>query len=264
MSLSGHMIVKNGIHYDYPYIEACLSILPICDEFIFVEGKGDDGTYESLLELKEQHPKIRIYREDWTKEHYSVLSDLTNFAIEKCEGDYHFQIQADECVHEKYLPKIKQICDEKCCDFMSFGVYHFFSNFDTIYQPNVYYDSFVRVASKAVYPRMCSYSDAMTLGCPNYDSSLFTSLNLNKLICVYHYGYVRKPKSLIEKQKQMTKWWGYQELDQYLQNGEDRGKIEWLEKFNPEQLRPFPDTHPAVIQKWIAARSEQVRSGSLE
>ncbi len=62
----------------------------------------------------------------------------------------------------------------------------------------------------------------------------------------------------------MTKWWGYQELDQYLQDGEDAGQINWGQKFTPDKLRPFDDTHPLVIQKWIAERSDIVSSGIVK
>lgn len=258
-TISGHMIVKNGVKFDYPFIEAALSVLPICDEFIFVEGTGDDGTYEKILEAQAANPKIKVFREKWDKEHYDVLSDLTNIAIEKCTGDYHWQVQADECVHERYLPAIQDAC-RNGFDMCYFGVYHFFSNFDTIYRPGVFYDSFIRLAHKETYPRLRSYSDAMSLGTPEYDPALFHQVHLED-IKIFHYGYVRKPKHLIEKQKQMTRWWGYLELDQYLADGEASGAINWLQKHKKESLRPFPDTHPAVIQEWIKEREELVRTG---
>lgn len=260
MNISGHMIIKNGIKFDYPFREACLSILPICSEFIFIEGNGDDGTYESLVELQKTHPRVKLFRENWHKEHYDILSEMTNKAIEQCSGTYHFQIQADECYHEKYLPKIQAACREGNFHYAGFGVYHFFSNFDTIYQPGVFYDEFTRLAKRSTYPRLRSYSDAMSIGCPDSDSAAFTYRNMMD-VKAYHYGFVRKPKHLIEKQKQMTKWWGYQELDSYLQHGEENGKIDWLEKHSPSQLRQFPEEHPAVIRDWIAERSAMVREG---
>lgn len=259
-SISGHMIVKNGVKFDYPFIEACLSILPICNEFIFIEGYGEDGSYEKMLDLQQQYPdKIKIYQEHWQKEHFNVLSDLTNVAIQRCKGDYHFQIQADECVHEKYLPNVKKAANSNC-DYAMFGVKHFFSNLDTIYRPGVYYDAFIRFAKRKTYPKLRSYDDAMSLGCPDSDPACLTQNQLTG-IKIFHYGYVRKPKSLIEKQKQMTRWWGYQELDQYLQDGDDSGKINWEQKFSPDRLQPFDETHPQVIQAWINERRDLVQSG---
>ena len=74
-------------------------------------------------------------------------------------------------------------------------------------------------------------------------------------------AYIAEKQSLIEKQKQMTRWWGYQELDQYLQDGDDSGKINWEQKFSPDRLQPFDETHPQVIQAWINERRDLVQSG---
>lgn len=261
MLLSGHMIIKNGVKFDYPFIESALSVLPICDEFIFVEGQGEDGTYEALRELQKAHPeKIKIYRKEWAHEHYEVLSEMTNYAIERCRAKYHFQVQADEALHEQYHPIILESLKQNF-DLAFLNVLHFYSNFHTVYKAGVYYDSFVRIARREKYPDICSYSDAMTLGCPVANHSNFIRRNINAT--VYHYGYVRKPRALLEKQKLMTKWWGYQELDTYLADGEVAGHLDWSQKHSPDKLTSFTETHPAVFKQWIADRSETVESGLL-
>lgn len=204
-TLSGHMIIKNGVKFDYPFIESCLSILPICDEFIFVEGKSDDTTYEKLLELKDKHPeKIKVFREPWEKKHWSVLSDLTNKAIEYCSCDYHLQIQGDEVIHEKYHERIKHIIKADY-DFVFFGVLHFFSDFNTVYKDKVYYDKYIRLAKRSLYPNIRSYDDAMSLGRfadAHYNVGHFDDVK------VHHYGYVRDPRALIDKAAEMFPWWG--------------------------------------------------------
>ena len=258
------MIVKNGVKYDYPFIESCLSILPICDEFVFLEGFGEDGTFEKLCELQKQHPKkIRIHRMEWKSEHFSVLPDMTNHCIELSQCDYHFQIQADEIVHEKYHGRIKQLTETGMDCFM-FGVKHFFSSFDKIYQPGVFYDKFMRMAKKDKYPGILSHGDAMSLGCPNTDPNQFKHYDASEVVEVYHYGYVRKPAALIQKQIQMTRWWGYHDLDPYLQNGLDSGTIKWNDKHPEEQLRPFKGTHPAVLHEWAKERNLLVSEGKVE
>lgn len=261
-TLSGHLIIKNGVKYDYPFIESIKSALPMCDEFVVVEGKSEDSTWDQLLKLQSQHPKIKLIQADWQKEHYSVLADMTNIAIEACTCDYHYQIQADEALHEKYHEPIRAAI-ERGKDFYFFGVYHFFSNFDTIYKKEVFYDKFIRLARKSVYPNMKSCGDAMGLGCPEFDSAKLTHSDLSDIIKVYHYGYVRKPKALIEKQDMFVKWWGIQELDQYLENGRNNGKINWLEKHNPDKLMTFEGTHPDAIKHWIVERKQMVQTGEV-
>ncbi len=48
MRLSGITIIKDGITYDYPFVEAIRSALPIVDEFVVVVGKSSDGTREKV------------------------------------------------------------------------------------------------------------------------------------------------------------------------------------------------------------------------
>lgn len=262
-TLSGHLIIKNGVKYDYPFIEAILSALPMCDEFVVVEGKSEDSTWDELLKLKEQYPKIKLVQENWEKKHYSVLADMTNIAIEHCTCDYHYQIQADEGLHQKYYKPIRHAI-ERGKDFYKLGVYHFFSNFETIYKEGVFYDKFIRIAKRNIYPNMMSEGDAMGLGCPNYDSSRLTHEDISNEVKVHHYGYVRKPKALIEKQDMFVKWWGIQELDQYLEDGRNNGKINWHQKQSKDRLRPFTSTHPKPYRKWINHRKTMVQTGTVE
>jgi hypothetical protein len=262
-TLSGHMIIKNGIKFDYPFKEAVLSALPMCDEFIIIEGFSEDDTWKQLEELKEQHPKIKIFREKWEKVHWSILADLTNVAISKCQCEYHYQIQADEALHECFHEPILEFLKGNKFDFIVFGVYHFFSSFDKIYKPMVFYDTFVRLARTSLYPTLCSHGDAMSLGCPNADSAKYKKINaLN--IKVFHYGYVRHPTSLILKQADFIKLWGIKEWDKYLEDGYNRGQIIWHEKQSPERLRDFDMTHPKVMKGWVKERKEIVESGKLE
>lgn len=264
-TLSGHLIIKNGIKYDYSFIESCESVLPICDEFIVIEGSGDDGTYEALLEWQQKNDKVKIFRADWSKFHYEVLADMTNIAIEKCSCKYHLQIQADECLHEKYHDRIRAILADDF-DYVNFGVYHFFGNFNQIYAPGVFYDSFIRMGKRSLYPKLRSVGDAMSLGMPENDSAKFKSKRMMD-VKFHHYGYVRKPKALIEKQADVTRWWGYQgyaDLDPFLKHGLENGKIDWLEKQPQSNLLPYTDTHPAVLEKWISDRSYLVQEGIVE
>ncbi len=261
MKLSGHMIINNGVKYDYSFIQSCLSALPICDEFIFVEGMGGDGTYEKLLDLQKHYPKkIKIIQRKWEKQHFTVLSDMTNLAIENCSGKYHYQIQADEALHERYHKQIRQFVETEEFDLLGLDVLHFYSNFHTVFKPGVYYDTFHRIARTAKFPVVRSFSDAMTLGCPDDGNRVLRHL---KGVTVHHYGYVRKPRALLEKQRQMTKWWGYKELDKFLSDGEEAGKINWHQKHSPDRLRAYTESHPRPMIKWIKEREQIVQEGTV-
>jgi len=115
MKISGFSFVRNGIKLYYPVIESILSILPICDEFVIAIGKSDpdDDTKERILALKE--PKIKIIDTEWDPKLCKrgvINAWQTDIAKNQCQGDWLFYLQADEVVHEKYLPVIKKRCEE--------------------------------------------------------------------------------------------------------------------------------------------------------
>src|SRR5690554_1367703 len=104
MKVSGFTIIRNGVLYAYPFKQAILSVLPLCDEFIVNVGKSDDNTLEIVNSIGDD--RIKIIESEWDmsiREGGKVLSIETNKALEKCSGDWRFYIQSDEVLHEKYI-----------------------------------------------------------------------------------------------------------------------------------------------------------------
>ena len=268
-NLTGNMIIKNGIKFDYPFIESCLSILPICDEFVFVEGNGDDGTYEKLVELQKQYPKIKVYRHTWPEctSGGTVLADMTNIAIEKSNSKFYLNIQADEAINEENCKKIAGLCQRDDWDCVQFGIYHFFSNFETVYKPGVFYDTLFRLARRSLYPSYKSMGDAMALGETSDEVRKNLRIKLRPDIKMFHLGYCRFSKNLIMKQREVVKYWGYNgitDLDPFLENGDKTGTIKWSDKHGPEKLEKFTGYHSTVFLKWIEERKEMVSKGIVK
>jgi len=103
----------------------------------------------------------------------------------------------------------------------------------------------------------------MSLGCPDSDPSQMTKKDLQN-VKVLHYGIVRKPSALIEKQMLMTQWWGYQELDAFLEEGRRTGTIDWAKKHGNDKVMLFKMSHPKCIQKWVGEREDSVRTGHVQ
>lgn len=107
MKISGFSYVRNGIDFDYPFLEAIQSILPICDEFIVVLGDSTDSSREAILNLNSD--KIKIIDSVWdmnNRKGGKVFAQQSNIGLDHVTGDWAFHIQADEVIHEKDLPKI--------------------------------------------------------------------------------------------------------------------------------------------------------------
>ncbi len=93
MKISGFTIVRNGNYYAYPYKEAILSVLPLCDEFVVNVGISDDGTLEDIKALGSV--KIKIIEREWDmsiRESGRVLSIETNIAKRAVRGGLVFFI----------------------------------------------------------------------------------------------------------------------------------------------------------------------------
>src|SRR6185369_17580447 len=111
MKVSGFTIIRNAIKYDYPVSEAITSILPLCDEFIIAVGNSSDATLDLVKQIKS--PKIKIIETVWDD---SLREGGRTFALEtdkalqaiSPDSDWAFYIQADEAVHEKFYPMIKE------------------------------------------------------------------------------------------------------------------------------------------------------------
>ena len=66
VTISGFMILKNAISQGYPFLEAIIAALPICDEFLVSDGNSQDGTWEALQFLHRRHSdKILLFRDEW-------------------------------------------------------------------------------------------------------------------------------------------------------------------------------------------------------
>ena len=104
------MSFRNCIETGYPFVEAILSTLPLCDEYLINDGGSDDGTFEILKRLGEMFPdKIRIFNiPDYISERWECVSEQYNKLISESVGDWIFQGNADELIHEDDIIKFKQ------------------------------------------------------------------------------------------------------------------------------------------------------------
>ncbi|MBW8051693.1 MAG: glycosyltransferase [Cytophagales bacterium] len=244
MKISGFTIVRNGVKYDYPFIEAIQSVLPVCDEFIVVVGNSEDETREKIVNL--DNSKIKIVDTTWDenlREEGLILAQQTNIALDHISGDWGFYIQADEVLHEKFLSKLKEQMEkyhhEEDVEGLLFDYKHFYGSYNYIGVSRRWYRREVRVIKndKAIY----SYRDAQGF------RKKRRKLNVKHIPCeIYHYGWVKHPKTQQDKQRYFHKLWH---------------DDEWMKKNIPDvnqydysvidALSRFSGTHPKVMQERI-------------
>jgi len=251
MKVSGFTFIRNAAKYGYPVREAILSILPLCDEFIVLVGNSEDSTLSLVHSIESS--KIKIIKSVWDESLRSggrVLAAETDKAYQATspESDWAFYIQADEVLHEQYIDVVKTAMirykDDTTIDGLLFNYKHFYGSFDYVGESYTWYRREIRIIRRR--PDIFSYRDAQGFRkLPN------KKLNV-KLIdaFIYHYGWVRPPKILHQKQISFDS----------LYHGEKVADKKDKPEFDYSQdvaLSKFTGTHPQVmlerimIKNWI-------------
>ena len=263
MKISGFTIGKNISKLYYPIKESIMSTLPIVDEFIVVLGDSDesDTTKDEILSIGSS--KIKIFESEWDAEKFrdgTELAHQTDKAKNYCTGDWLFYIQADEVIHEKYLPAIKNACEnyfhDKEVDALLFKYIHFWGDYDHYQISHGWYRKEIRIVRND--SDIHSWRDAQSFRrIKNFDGFSYNQkegtekLNVAEIDAyVYHYGWVRPPSMMKVRKIEMNSLW------------DGRDAIEKKAKEDPKylafdygplnQLGKFKGSHPKVMDKWIA------------
>ncbi len=251
MRVSGFTIVRNGVYYAYPFREAILSILPLCDEMIINVGKSDDDSLDVVKSIRDMNKDkdIKIIESEWDMSLTGgkVLSTETNRALKECTGDWCFYIQGDEVLHEKYYnvvrDSMRKYLNDKKTEGLRFRYKHFYGSYD-FYQDN--YRNWYIKESRVIKRNddIVSWGDAIDFR--HRDGTKISSTDIDAEI--YHYGWVRPPEKLIRKRADFEKLYNKGEAAekniQKFQNYDDLGN-----------LKRFSEKHPEVMKAWIADSS---------
>lgn len=247
MKVAGFSFVRNAIKYDYPIVEAISSVLPVCDEFVIAVGKSEDETLDLIKSINS--PKIKIIETVWDdnlRDGGKVLAVETDKALKAISSDcdWAFYIQGDEVVHEKYHDEIRRTMlkwnDNKEVDGLLFNYLHFYGSYDYIADAPNWYRKEIRIIrpNSGIY----SYKDAQ--GFRKMNDKVLNVKQINAFI--YHYGWVKKPEIMQQKQENFNKLW----------HDDD-----WVEKNVPKRnefdysainsLSAFNESHPIVMKNRI-------------
>ena len=248
MKVSGFTFIRNAIKLDYPIVEAIQSILPICDEVVVAVGNSGDSTLELIQSI--DPVKIRIIETIWDdnlRENGAVLALETNKAFQAIdsESDWAFYIQGDEVVHERYLETIRNAMiyyqNRNDIDGLLFNYLHFYGSYDYVGASSKWYREEIRVVknNKSIY----SFNDAQ-----GFRKGENQKLNVAKIQAyVYHYGWVKEPKAMQQKQESFNRLW---HDDQWINENVSKS-ISFEYEEHVSQLSIFQDTHPKVMRNRI-------------
>jgi glycosyltransferase involved in cell wall biosynthesis len=246
MKVTGFTIVRNGVKFDYPFIESVKSVLPLCDEMVVAVGNSEDETLEMVRGIESS--KIRIIQTVWDdslREGGRVLAvetDKAKAAI-SADTDWCIYIQADEVLHEKDYPAIRKAMEEnldnKRIDGLLFDHLNFYGSFDYIADSRKWQYKQIRIIrnDKAI----TSFRDAISF------MKNGKRLKVKKTdATVYHYGWVKKPEAMQKKLETFNKMW---HDDEWMEK--NFRKVEEFDYSNIDSLSHFTGTHPEVMHERI-------------
>jgi len=114
-SISGYTTTYNCEKQGYPYLKSIESMLRFCDEVCVVDGGSTDGTWEKLTEMSSRNDKLKIKQvlRDWKHPRHAVFDGAQKAeARAMCTGDFCWQMDSDEVVHENDAPKIIELTNQ--------------------------------------------------------------------------------------------------------------------------------------------------------
>ncbi|PKN79795.1 MAG: hypothetical protein CVU48_04315 [Candidatus Cloacimonetes bacterium HGW-Cloacimonetes-1] len=258
MKISGFSFVRNGEKLYYPTVEAIKSILPICSEFVIAIGKGDADDHTRELIAAIDDPKIRIIDTIWEEKYFKrgmINSYQTDIAMKECTGDWLFYVQADEVVHEKYLPIIEKRCEELLGDEriegLLFDYVHFWGDYQHYHDGHGWYPNEIRIVRNL--PKIHSYQSAQSFRWFDTYDNPRQETDTRKLQVarvdakIYHYGWVRPPHLMQNKRRSLDSvHWGKSRAEDYYSKAP-----EYFDYGPLSLLGQFKGTHPTVMQDMI-------------
>lgn len=248
MKVNGFTFIRNAIRYDYPVVESIRSILPLCSKVIVAVGNSDDGTLDLIRSISPE--KVQIIETIWDdslREGGRVLAQETDKAFRAVDqdADWAIYLQADEVIHEKYLPVLHSAMQAHLhntrVDGLLLNYLHFYGSYDYVGDSTDWYPHEIRVVRRL--GDLYSYRDAQ--GFRKGDNQKLRVKPVD--VWVYHYGWVKEPKAMQRKQETFHKLW---HDDQWLkQNIVQAEAFDYAEGM--KALRRFEGTHPEVMRQRI-------------
>jgi hypothetical protein len=244
MLVSGFTVIRNAEIMGYPVVQSIKSILPMVDEFVIGVGQSDDNTRQIVESIGD--PKIKIFDSFWDTSKTKgglILSEKTNEALARCRGDWCFYLQADEVVHEQDFKPIydaleKYQNDDKV-EGLLFRYIHFYGSYGVVATARNWYRNEVRVIKRKSQARSIGDAQGFRVG----DRKPFVKPCGG---AIYHYGWVKPPAGMGQKNKYMFRWW---HGDKY-----DNSFNDFTYKTG-YGLRYFKGSHPAVMRDLVGSQN---------
>jgi hypothetical protein len=249
--ISAFTIIRNGVKFDFPFLESFRSVLPLCDELVINVGVSEDSTRGLIEKLRAELPpaeaaKLQVFETTWPlndktkRQGGQILADQTNLALGRCRGKWCLYLQADEVLHEDDLPLIRSrleaLADDGSVEALVFEYVHFYGTYDVVQTSRSSYRREIRAVRNGL--GIVSTGDAQSFRRAD-GTKLAAALTKAR---VFHYGWVRPQETMREKTGFMDTLYHPNASAERPATGNN------YEYKRIVGLKPFRGTHPAVMR----------------
>jgi hypothetical protein len=247
-SLGGSIMVYNAIEQDYHIRESVACLKAFCDEIVVCDCGSTDGTQFLVKEFFDDNTiVINCTNREWQKHNgREKLSFFSNLAASFLTTDYHFNLQADESVHEDSFPFIRKAIATGKDGFYVKRINLWGDSQHQLDVPLSRSPVGIQIIRLAKLGHL-SIDDAESLFCQNPSNDFFND------ILIYHAGFVRDNKKHLVKIRHIQ--------DEVFQIPHDT-RIDDMEKFDPwrffskEDVIPIQKPLPKFIKEWCKQRDK--------
>lgn len=239
-TLGGSLFVYNGEKMDYCFRESIQNLLEFCDQVSVVTFTDDIPVSDPRLVVKV------LPVDQWNDfKGKGKLPHFADIARDGLKTDWHFCLQADEIVHEDSFPVIRRAIEQEDVEAFLVTRHNLWGSPYTMLNVPQNRKPCSTEVIRLAKTQYDSYGDAESQRVPSL------SVEFVRDIEIFHMGFVRDRKKMVEKVKYMQ--------DEVFQIAHDT-RVDNCEEFEPwrffqqSDVIPIRKQLPKVIQQWAEAR----------
>jgi len=260
-SLGGSLMVCHGLKFDFPFLEAIESMVPVCDQIALTFFSGED--LKAFHDKFGDDKKFKIAKLDESRFDNDPgkrrLATWKNFTIDMLTTEWNLNLEADEILHEATIPEVLEAIEKPNEGYLIRRVnlwgdcYHYI-NYPLIESKGrggeLPCSNHVRRLCKTKY-RSHPEGDAESIDFPNLNTDYAETIR------TYHMSFVRDQRMMLPAKifiQEKVFDLGYHDPrfdDDLNKNG---GKFNPYTRFSREDLLPVTEPLPKVIQAWATSR----------
>lgn len=249
-TLGGAVCVRNGDLLDFCWREAVNSLLPVCDEVCLCIGTGNEDNTEDHARLwAAREPKINLCMYPWPdpKGDADFWVNWLNYAREHLKSQWHFQLDADEVLHENSYEEIRAFIQSGPKSAIVTRWNFWKDHRHTIPQGECCGKHVIRLAPSNLWMASDGYhekgQDVVSICTPTQ-------------VEIFHYGFIRKRSAFFDKERRLQGYF-FNTYDPRLEQAE-KHEGNWMEMPAvtgwENRLDEYSGSHPKAVQDWLKAR----------